>query len=55
MNGFESGRYRNGYVGLSDRRMVPLLRPGSTVVIDMGLHNIEGQEWSNEYDRDVFR
>jgi transcriptional regulator with XRE-family HTH domain len=47
-------RYRYGFVGLSDRRMVPLLRPGSTVVIDTGLRRIEDAEWSNEYDRPMY-
>jgi transcriptional regulator with XRE-family HTH domain len=53
-HGRESSRYRYGYVGLSDRRMVPLLRPGSTVVIDTVLHHIEDEEWSNEYDRPMY-
>jgi hypothetical protein len=46
-----SGRFRYGYIGLSDRRMVPLLRPGSSVLIDTSLRRIEVAEWSNEYDR----
>jgi len=50
----ENRRYRYGYVGLSDRRMVPILRPGSTVIIDTTLHNIEDEEWSNEYDRPMY-
>lgn len=48
------GRYKYGYVGLSDRRMVPLLRPGSTVLIDTSLRRIEDAEWSNEYDRPMY-
>jgi len=47
-------RYRYGYVGLSDRRMVPLLRPGSTVVIDTACRDVEDEEWSNEYDRPLY-
>jgi len=54
VNRLEIGRYRYGYVGLSDRRMVPLLRPGSTVVIDTGCRNVEDEEWSNEYDRPMY-
>jgi hypothetical protein len=50
----ESGRFRYGFVGLSDRRMVPLLRPGSTVVIDTACRNIEDEDWSNESDRPRF-
>ena len=49
-----NGRYRYGFVGLSDRRMVPLLRPGSTVLIDTSLRRIEDDEWSNEYDRPIY-
>jgi transcriptional regulator with XRE-family HTH domain len=49
-----NGRYRYGFIGLSDRRMVPLLRPGSTVLIDTNLKRIEDAEWSNEYDRPMY-
>jgi transcriptional regulator with XRE-family HTH domain len=48
------GRFKYGYVGLSDRRMVPLLRPGSTVLIDTTLRRIEDAEWSSEYDRPMY-
>ena len=51
VNCLEPSRYRYGYVGLADRRMVPLLRPGSTVVTDTARRNIEDEEWTNEYDR----
>ena len=50
----ERGRFRYGYVGLSDRRMVPLLRPGSTVMIDTACTNIDDEEWSSEYDRPMY-
>jgi transcriptional regulator with XRE-family HTH domain len=49
-----SHKYRFGFVGLSDRRMMPLLRPGSTVLIDITLTRIEDAEWSNEYDRPMY-
>lgn len=49
-----SGKHRYGYIGLSDRRMVPLLRPGSTVLINTSLRNIEDAEWSSEYDRPMY-
>lgn len=48
------GKHRYGYVGLSDRRMMPLLRPGSTVLIDTTLRCIEDADWSNEYDRPMY-
>jgi len=47
-------KHRHGYVGLSDRRMMPLLRPGSTVLIDTTLRRIEDAQWSNEYDRPMY-
>ncbi|MGB7435878.1 MAG: helix-turn-helix transcriptional regulator [Candidatus Acidiferrum sp.] len=47
-------KHRYGYVGLSDRRMVPLLRPGSTVLIDTTLRRVEDAQWSNEYDRPMY-
>jgi transcriptional regulator with XRE-family HTH domain len=49
-----AGRFKYGYVGLSDRRMMPLLRPGSTVLIDTSLRRIEDADWSNEYDRPLY-
>jgi len=49
-----SAKHRYGYVGLSDRRMMPLLRPGSTVLIDTTVHEIEDSDWSNEYDRPMY-
>jgi len=54
IEGSGNGRYRYGYVGLSDRRMVPVLRPGSTVLIDTTLTHIEDAEWSSEYDRPMY-
>jgi transcriptional regulator with XRE-family HTH domain len=54
MEGSGNGRFRYGYVGLSDRRMVPLLRPGSTVLIDTTLRQIDDTDWSNEYDRPMY-
>jgi transcriptional regulator with XRE-family HTH domain len=47
-------KHRYGYVGLTDRRMMPLLRPGSTVLIDTTLKQIEDAEWSSEYDRPMY-
>ena len=47
-------RCRYGYVGLGDRRMVPILRPGSMVLVDTGMRNIEDREWRTEYDRPLY-
>lgn len=49
-----NGRYRYGFIGLSDRRMVPLLRPGSIVMVDVSIRHIENTRWSSEYDRPLY-
>jgi len=49
-----NGRHLYGYIGLSDRRMVPLLRPGSIVLVDVSVHQIEDQEWFTEHDRPMY-
>ncbi len=43
-----------GYIGSSDRRMVPLLRPGSVVLVDVTVRRIENENWANEYDRPMY-
>lgn len=48
------GRYRYGYIGLSDRRMMPILRPGSVVLVHTGISRIEDTEWNHEYDRPIY-
>ncbi len=47
-------RIRYGYIGLSDRRMAPILRPGSMVMVDTAVRRIEDAEWYNEYDRPLY-
>jgi transcriptional regulator with XRE-family HTH domain len=47
-------QHRYGYIGLSDRRMVPLLRPGSIVMVDIAVRRIEDIDWSTEYDRPLY-
>jgi transcriptional regulator with XRE-family HTH domain len=49
-----SERFRHGYIGLSDRRMAPILRPGSMVLVDTVLQRIEDAEWTSEYDRPLY-
>lgn len=46
--------YRYGYVGLADRRMAPILRPGSIVLVDVTARRVEAAEWTTEYDRPLF-
>lgn len=43
-----------GYIGLSDRRMVPILRPGSIVLVDTSRNKIEDGNWSTEHDRPMY-
>jgi hypothetical protein len=43
-----------GYIGMSDRRMVPLLRPGSIVLVDASRHRIEDGDWTSEHDRPMY-
>lgn len=47
-------RYRYGYIGLDDRMMEPLLRPGSLVLVDPALHEISNNVWRNEYERPIY-
>ena len=43
-----------GYVGLDDRRMHPLLRPGSLVLVDPKLRQVQNSGWTNEYERPIY-
>jgi transcriptional regulator with XRE-family HTH domain len=49
-----SERFRYGYIGLLDRRMSPILRPGSMVLVDTELRRIEDADWTSEYDRPLY-
>jgi transcriptional regulator with XRE-family HTH domain len=50
----DSVRHCYGYIGLTDRRMVPLLRPGSLVLIDTEMCQIEDEGWTSEHDRPMY-
>ena len=43
-----------GFVGISDKRMSPIIRPGSIVQIDQNQRNIVNVKWDNEYDRPIY-
>jgi transcriptional regulator with XRE-family HTH domain len=43
-----------GFVGIGDKRMSPLIRPGSIVQIDQNLRKISKGKWENEYDRPIY-
>jgi len=42
-----------GIVGMSDRTLYPIIRPGSIVQIDQGQRKVLTQ-WTNEHDRPIY-
>lgn len=47
-------RHCYGFVGLEDRRMMPLLRPGSVVLVDTAVREMEDDSWTCEHDRPMY-
>ena len=47
-------RHTYGYVGLKDRTMYPLVRPGSLLMIDPERRRVIQQGWKNELDRPIY-
>src|ERR1700758_3684366 len=47
-------RHTYGYVGLADRTMFPLLRPGSLLMIDPERRRVAQDGWRNEFERPVY-
>lgn len=47
-------RYCLAYIGLEDRIMDPLLRPGSLVLVDPERSEVQNAGWSNEFDRPIY-
>lgn len=43
-----------GFVGMSDRTMYPIIRPGSIVQIDQNQRKIVPVKWQNEHERPIF-
>jgi hypothetical protein len=43
-----------GFVGMSDNRMSPLIRPGSIVQIDQNQRKLLNVKWDNEDDRPIY-
>jgi transcriptional regulator with XRE-family HTH domain len=43
-----------GFVGLSDRTMFPIIRPGSIVQIDQNQRRVVSTKWDDEDDRPIF-
>lgn len=50
----ENGRHCYGFIGLDDRRMVPVLRPGSVVLVDTAATDLDDERWTNEHDRPIY-
>jgi transcriptional regulator with XRE-family HTH domain len=50
----ENDHHRYGCIGLRDRRMEPILRPGSLVLVDVSVRRLQESKWSNEYDRPMY-
>lgn len=49
-----NGQHIYGYIGTSDRRMMPLLRPGSIVLVDGSVRKIDDGDWTTEHDRPMY-
>ena len=47
-------RHTYGYVGLADKTMFPLLRPGSLLMIDPERKRVAQEGWRNEFERPVY-
>ncbi len=47
-------KHRYGYIGLEDRTMDPLLRPGSIVQIDENRRRVANLGWSTQFDRPIY-
>jgi transcriptional regulator with XRE-family HTH domain len=43
-----------GFVGIADKRMSPIIRPGSIVQIDQNQRKVISVKWDNEYDRPIY-
>jgi transcriptional regulator with XRE-family HTH domain len=50
----QSSKHLYGYVGLDDRRMHPLIRPGSLVLVDPKLRQVKNSGWTNEHERPIY-
>ena len=43
-----------GFVGMADRTMYPIIRPGSIVQIDQNQRKISSIKWQNEHERPIY-
>jgi hypothetical protein len=49
-----NSHYRYGYIALADRRMMPIIRPGSIVLVDTCVRQVDETHWTTEYDRPMY-
>jgi len=54
LNGWDLRKQRFGFIGLEDRSMYPVLRPGSLVLIDDDRRRIAAAGWTSEADRPIY-
>lgn len=54
LHGGTNGQFRYGYIGLDDRWMQPILRPGSLVLLDPSRQQIQNSGWRNEHERPIY-
>ncbi len=47
-------RHTYGYIGLTDKTMFPLLRPGSLLMIDPERRRVVQDPWRNEFERPIY-
>lgn len=54
LQNYNPRRHTYGYVGLTDRTMFPLLRPGAIVMVDPHRRAVQRNGWKNEFDRPIY-
>jgi hypothetical protein len=47
-------KYWVGYIGLEDRTMGPMIRPGSLVLVDPSRQEVRNSGWNNEFERPIY-
>jgi len=54
LTGANPRRHTYAYVGMEDRTMYPLLRPGSLLMVDAERRRIGREPWKDEFDRPIY-
>jgi transcriptional regulator with XRE-family HTH domain len=54
LQNYNPRRHTYGYVGLTDRTMFPLLRPGAIVMVDPQRRSVLRSGWKSEFDRPIY-